>query len=365
MRRTIELAARGRGSTSPNPCVGAVLARGTATLGEGFHRRKGEAHAEVEAIESARRERNDVRGATLYASLEPCAHRGAVGPCTDAVLAAGIARVVIGTPDPNAVAAGGAARLRDAGIAVEIADDPRAVLLIEDFAVATNADRPYLRLKMASSLDGYVAAAPGSSWLTGEEAREFVRELRASYDAVMVGAGTVRVDDPQLTVRPPRSRQRPYVRVVACEEQPVPLDRRIFADVDGYARTIVLAPAGSREKFRALEAIADVAYAGDDDAAQLDLRAALETLKERGISSVLCEGGPTLAARLLEAGLVDRLDWIVAPIVLASDHALPALARKANLAASVAPFSFDTVERLGDDVLFSARISKGAACSPA
>lgn len=328
-----------------------MLVRGATTLGEGFHRRRGEPHAEVEALRAAGPE--NVAGATAYVSLEPCDHEGLTPPCSRALIEAAVARVVVGAPEPHGKASGGAARLRAAGIAVEFADDMWAHDLVEDFRIAGAAQRPYVRVKMAASLDGYVAAHPGAHWLTGDRAREFVRELRASYDAVMVGAGTVRADDPQLTVRPPRARRKPYVRVVACGREAPPATRRIFALEEGYAPTIVLAPAGARERFAPLEAAANVIYAGAADAQTLDLAAGLEALKATGISSVLCEGGPTLAGALLEARLADRLDWLVAPVLLAGERAVPAVAGKAATAAS---FRFDRAERLGDDVWLSAAL---------
>jgi diaminohydroxyphosphoribosylaminopyrimidine deaminase/5-amino-6-(5-phosphoribosylamino)uracil reductase len=357
LRRACELAARGSGSTSPNPAVGAVVALGARTLGEGYHHARGEAHAEVEALRAARDA--DVRGATLYVTLEPCDHAGLTPPCTRAVIEAGIARVVIGAPDPNPKTAGaGIARLRAAGLAVDVLEDEWARRLIEDFEVWVRASRPYVRLKLAASLDGYVAAEPGPAWLTGVRAREYVRELRAAHDAVLVGAGTVRVDDPQLTVRPPRARRRPYVRVVACERAPVPAERRMFAPLEGYARSVVLAPAGLRARFAPLEAIADVLYAGGPDAFELDLAAALTALKAHGIASVLCEGGPTLAARLLARGLVDRLDWLVAPLLLRNPRAVPALG-EADVRAGFAALRFERVERLDDDLLVSAKLLGG------
>lgn len=357
MRRACELAERGRGNTAPNPAVGAVIVRDARTLGEGFHHRRGEAHAEVEALRAA----GNARGATAYVSLEPCNHHGATPPCSEALIAAGIARVVVGAADPNPrTAGGGFARLREAGIEVELADDARARAQIEPFAFAIAHARPYVHLKLAASLDGYVAPEPGSHWLTGETAREHVRELRAGYDAVMVGAGTVRSDDPQLTVRPPRTRLRPYVRVVACEDAPIPADRRVLLDPaqgEGvtYAPTILLAPAGARAAFAPLEASADVIYVGASDALRLDLTAALRTLKARGITSVLCEGGPTLAGRLLALRLVDRLDWLVAPVLLANERAVPAL-RGADLRRAARGWRFDRVERLGDDLRLSAAL---------
>ncbi|MFY9779528.1 MAG: bifunctional diaminohydroxyphosphoribosylaminopyrimidine deaminase/5-amino-6-(5-phosphoribosylamino)uracil reductase RibD, partial [Candidatus Baltobacteraceae bacterium] len=301
----------------------------------------------------------DLRGATLYVTLEPCAHTGLTPPCTRAAIEAGFARVVVGALDPNPKTAGaGVARLREAGIAVDVVEDPWARALIEDFTVAVRASRPYVRLKLAASLDGYVAAEPGSAWLTGARAREYVRELRAAHDAVLVGAGTVRVDDPQLTVRPPRARRRPYVRVVACESAPVPAGSRVFAPLEGYARSVVLAPAGLCADFAALEEVADVLYAGESDARQLDLTAALVELKAYGVASVLCEGGPTLAARLLARGLADRLDWLIAPTLLRNPRALPALG-DADVRAGFSALRFERVERLGEDLLVSVDLSGG------
>ncbi len=332
--------------------------RGSQTLGEGFHRARGRAHAEVEALAAAREAGADVRGATAYVSLEPCDHHGLTPPCSLALAQAELARVVIGARDPNPRTDGaGIARLRAAGLVVEVAGDSAAAALVEDFAVAVRGDRPYVHLKLAASLDGYVAPALGPYWLTGARARERVRELRARYDGVLVGAGTVRIDNPHLTVRPPRSRRRPYVRIVACERAPIPAESNVFASADGYAKTIVLAPAGAKDAFAPLEEVADVLYAGAAAAPQLDLDDALRALRERGLTSVLCEGGPTLAARLLERGLVDRIDWLVAPRLLANEHAVPALAG-ADVAGAIGAFTFERVERLGDDLLVALHLGE-------
>ena len=340
--------------------MGAAIVKGDRTIGEGWHHRYGDAHAEVEALRAAAAAREDPQGATMYVSLEPCNHQGKTPPCSEAVVRAGIARVVVGALDPNPrTAGGGVARLREAGIEVEVAGDAAALAVIEPFAVAIRGRRPYVAVKLASSLDGCVAPRPGPYWLTGEAVRAYVRDLRGQYDAVMVGAGTVRIDDPKLTPRPHRSRLRPYVRVVACESDSVPPDRAIFQRPAGapgaYAPTIVLAPAGLRARFAALEQIADVAYAGDDGATTLDLGCALEVLHARGIGSVLCEGGPTLAGRLIAAGLVDRLIWFVAPVLLRNDAAVPVVAG-ADMSRLTQGWRFDAVERLGDDVMMSARL---------
>jgi len=340
--------------------VGAVIVRDGRTLGEGYHHRRGEAHAEVEALRAAHADGFDVRGATAYVTLEPCDHHGRTPPCSQALVEAGVARVVIGALDPNPrTARSGVARLQAAGIAVDVFDDPVAHALIERFAFTITADRPFLTLKMAMSLDGAIAPAPGPYWLTGEAAKERVRDLRFEYDAVMVGAGTIRIDDPQLTVRPHRTRRKPYVRIIVCETDAVPSASRVFvapadAPAGAYARTIVLAPRGVRERFAELENVADVIYVGTDER-ELDLAAALRALREREITSVLCEGGPTLAGRLLERGLVQRVVWLVAPRFIRSATAVPVLAG-ADLSAASTGWTFDRVERVGEDIMLSARV---------
>jgi len=350
LERAYELAARGTGNTAPNPLVGAVVVRDGRIVGEGYHHRAGTPHAEVHAIAEA----GDVREATLYVSLEPCDHVGRTGACTQALLRAGVRRVVVGAVDPNPATNGrGIARLRESGVRVDVAGDEAARQLIEPVARAIRGDRPFVALKMAMSLDGAIAAMPGvREWLTGEAARNYVRELRVAYDAVMVGAGTVRVDDPQLTVRPAHDRLRPYVRIVACETDTVPQTSRVFEPVPGYERTIVLAPGGASDRMRNLAAVAEVVFVGNDDAHELDLAAALRALHARGLWSVLCEGGPTLAGRLVAAGLADRLVWVIAPLLLASERAVPVLAG-ADLAALHKRLRFDLVERVGDDVVLS------------
>jgi diaminohydroxyphosphoribosylaminopyrimidine deaminase / 5-amino-6-(5-phosphoribosylamino)uracil reductase len=351
----------------PNPPVGCVLVRDGVTLGEGWHHRRGEPHAETEALRDARVRGNDVRGATAYVTLEPCNHFGRTPPCTEALVAAQVAHVVVGALDPNPkTAESGVRRLREAGIEVDLVDDAASQALIERFRWTIAHDRPYVTLKMAASLDGYVAPRAGAQqWLTGPLARERVRDLRIEHDAVMVGAGTIRVDDAQLTVRPHATRRKPYARVVVCETDTIPPTSRVLAPppdapLGAYRPTVVLAPRGAREKFAELERFADVLYAGDEDAQELDLAAALVALRERDISTVLCEGGPTLAGRLLARGLVQRVVWLIAPTFLRSETAVPALAG-ADLAGANG-WRFDRSERVGDDMLLSADLT---SCSPA
>jgi diaminohydroxyphosphoribosylaminopyrimidine deaminase/5-amino-6-(5-phosphoribosylamino)uracil reductase len=352
LERAYELAERGAGSTSPNPAVGAVVVRDGEIVGEGYHHRAGEPHAEVHALRMAGER---ARGATLYVSLEPCNHFGRTPPCSHAVFESGIARVVIGAADPNPKTDGkGAQYLRARGIEVDIAGDVRAQRIVEPFARAIRSKRPYVTLKMAMSMDGFVASKPGrQEWLTGSEARDYVRELRIAHDAVAVGAGTVRVDDPQLTVRPPHRRMREYFRVVMCETDTIDASSMVFVPEEGYAQTIVLAPAGARERFSNLTPAADLLFIGDGRTMQLEVSAALEALYARGITSVLCEGGPTFAGHLLNRRLVDRLVWLVAPRLLRTGEAVPVVA--AGDLSSVRGLRFDGVERLGADLLISGR----------
>ena len=297
-------------------------------------------------------------GATLYVSLEPCDHTGLTPPCTRAAVEAGIARVVVGVADPNPRTNGaGIHRLREAGIRVDIVNDDRAKQLIAAFAVSIALDRPFVTLKMAASLDGCVAPRPGSYWLTGETSRSFVRRLRTEHDAVMVGGGTVSVDDPSLTVRPPHARRVPYVRACICDGRPVATDRRIFSPAKGYATTMVLA-AGQRRHFGQLDAVANVIYVGEETAAAVDVRAALVTMKERGISSVLCEGGPRLAARLLSADVVDRVEWLVAPVFFGTAEAVRSLDGARGLDRQ--RWQIVAQERLGEDLRLSLRPVPGA-----
>jgi diaminohydroxyphosphoribosylaminopyrimidine deaminase/5-amino-6-(5-phosphoribosylamino)uracil reductase len=335
LARAYELAARGRGNTSPNPNVGAVFVRDGAVIGEGYHHKAGEAHAEIEALRAA----GDVTSATLYVSLEPCAHEGRTGSCARALAPLGLARVVIGTLDPNPLTHGmGAQMLRDAGAIVELADDDEARRLIEPFAVAIERERPFVSLKMAISLDGFAAAGAGvRTQLTGDAWSAYVRDLRAAHDAVMVGAGTVRVDDPLLTVRPPRKRLRPYVRIVVEGREPIPPRSRVLAPVAGYAPTIVLSAEGDGE---------------------LDLDAAMDELYRQGIRSILCEGGPVLATALIERDLVDRFYWAIAPVML-GPQGVPALSPTSPVTNGRA-LLFDTIERFDNDVMLS---GKFAPCS--
>jgi diaminohydroxyphosphoribosylaminopyrimidine deaminase/5-amino-6-(5-phosphoribosylamino)uracil reductase len=350
LARACELAARAVGDTAPNPPVGAVLVRDGTIVGEGYHHRAGDAHAEVHALRDAG---DRARGATLYVSLEPCAHVGRTPPCTIAVIAAGVTRVVAGTSDPTGH--GGAQQLRDAGVECIVADDARARDLIEMFAGSFPLDRPFVGIKMAMSVDGFIAKRAGvREQLTGEPMRRRVRELRIAYDAVMVGAGTIRVDDPLLTVRPPHDRLRPYERVIVCGREPIPESSRILDVEQGYAKAIVLTTGTLAPQLESLRGRADVIAVGEADSGEVDLGLGLRALRDRGIYSVLCEGGPKLASRLIAEGLADRFYWAIAPRLIATGGAVPAFAAP-EMKERAPVLRFDRAERVGEDALLEGR----------
>lgn len=310
MARALRLAGRGAYTTRPNPMVGCVLAQGDQVVGEGWHQRKGGPHAEVFALEAAA---GRARGATAYVTLEPCAHTGSTGPCADALVAAGVARVVGAMRDPFPhVDGAGFERLAAAGIEVAVGlMEAQARLLNRGFLSRIERGRPWLRVKLATSLDGRSALASGDSkWISGEPARLDVQRWRARAGAILTGAGTVLVDDPQLTVR--LGDDTPFVpplRVVLDPGLATVARGRIRS---GDAPTLYLHAPDARMP-RGIEA--QHAHVAQRDG-YLDLAAVLELLAERGINEVQVEAGATLAGALLSAGLVDELLLYIAPVLL-------------------------------------------------
>jgi len=311
LQEAFELAERGRGSTHPNPLVGAVVVRGDAVVGRGWHLRPGEPHAEAIALAEAG---PAARGATLYCTLEPCSHQGKTPPCADALVAAGIARAVVALEDPNPQVNGsGLARLRAGGVRVELgaarwADRARAQNA--PFLKLHRSGLPLVTYKAAVTLDGKVAAAGGDArWISCPDSRRAVHELRATVDAVMVGAGTVRRDDPELTVR--LSEGRDPVRVVVTRRGVLPADAKLLATARDTPTIVVAERAGDAERRLVAARGAELVEIGDGG-----LRAALTALAERGLLDIMCEGGPTLAGALLADGLIDRVLLFVAPLVV-------------------------------------------------
>ena len=301
LERALELAERGRGTTYPNPVVGAVVTRDGKVVAEGWHERKGGPHAEVVALDAAGER---ARGATRYVTMEPCAHHGTTPPCTEAVLRAGVAKVVAGSLDPNPKARGGLDVLAEGGVEVELRDSFAARAQNEAWRTWVSQERPFVVLKLAQTLDGRVSVPGTNRWISGPDSRRRVHELRAQVDAVAVGMGTVRADNPQLTARD-----------VGAERQP---RRLVFGS----------------------------------GPAELEVRSGpladeLQALAREGVQSVLLEGGPTLATSFLREDFVDKLLLFVAPQVAGAGLTFaPELEDLVRL-------SHMTAERLGDDVLLT------------
>jgi diaminohydroxyphosphoribosylaminopyrimidine deaminase/5-amino-6-(5-phosphoribosylamino)uracil reductase len=314
MRRALELARRGWGSVQPNPMVGAVVVRGDRVVGEGYHERYGGPHAEVVALRAAG---EAARGATLYVTLEPCAHYGKTPPCVDAIMTAGIARVVYAAADPHTRARGGADRLREAGIEV-IADVERdaARVLNAAFYHMHEVGTPFVALKLAMSLDAGIAKAPGVyTALTGPAALAAMHGLRSGYDAILIGIGTALSDDPLLTVREAPVRTPP-VRIVADTHARLPLDSKLVQSIAEAPVWVLCAEDAPQDRVRALGAAGVRVLRVPRDRERIDINRALDTLDEEGIQTVFAEGGAELAGSLIGAALVQRMYIFLAPLFL-------------------------------------------------
>jgi diaminohydroxyphosphoribosylaminopyrimidine deaminase/5-amino-6-(5-phosphoribosylamino)uracil reductase len=343
MDRALALAWRGWGRVAPNPMVGAVLLREGQPVAEGYHAEFGGPHAEAAALAGGA----DARGATCVVTLEPCAHTGKTPPCVDALLAAGVSRVVIAGRDPDPAARGGIERLRAAGVAVELGPGARAAAALNAaFLWSTvRPERPFVAVKLATSFDGYLADHSGRSrWISGAEAREWVHWLRAGFDALAVGGRTALADDPQLTVRGPVVPRVPPARVIFAGRTELGPELQAFRPEVGGA-PVVVAP-----RARAHSAERILGEAGVRVLAADRLEDALRSLADTGVRSMLVEGGGRLVGALLDRGLVDRVYRITAPVWLG--RGTPAFA--AHAARALADASrWTVVERraLGDDTL--------------
>jgi diaminohydroxyphosphoribosylaminopyrimidine deaminase/5-amino-6-(5-phosphoribosylamino)uracil reductase len=391
LRRALELAEGGRGRVSPNPLVGAVIVRDGEVIGEGFHARLGDLHAERAALADCRERGEDPAAATMYVTLEPCAHTGRQPPCVDAILEAGISRVVIGSDDPSEKAAGrGPGILRDGGVEVELADGEEATaarLLNQPFRKHARTGLPLVTLKLAMSLDGRTTTQPGDSpWISSERSRELVHRWRAESDAIAVGIDTVLADDPLLTARPIPNEPSgaPYppmvgekrtgtdtrqpVRVVFDRQARLPLDSRLLQTLDEAPVLVVVSSDADATRRSALQ------DAGAEVLVADGIEAALSDLGRRGITSLFLEGGQTLASAFMAADQLDEARTFVAPILLggerragpvaAGDPPPPAVAKASSGAVPpTAPPARATalhneVETVGDDVLIRARMKE-------
>jgi diaminohydroxyphosphoribosylaminopyrimidine deaminase/5-amino-6-(5-phosphoribosylamino)uracil reductase len=334
LRRALELAERGRGWVSPNPLVGAVVVRDGAVVGEGFHAELGGLHAERAVLADCRERGEDPAGATMYVTLEPCAHQGRQPPCVEAVLEAGVARVVIASEDPSEKASGrGPGILRDGGVEVVFAAGAEAAdarLLNQPFRKHARTGLPLVTLKLAMSLDGRTTTAPGDSpWISGELSRALVHRWRAESDAIAAGIGTVLADDPLLTARAGTTAvsTRQPLRVIFDSQARLPLDSQLLATLDQSPVLVVASPDADPARLSALEnAGAELLVAGGATPADR-IPAALTDLGRRNITSLFLEGGRTLASSFQAADQLDETRTFVAPILLAPGPVGPAAAR--------------------------------------
>jgi len=361
MRHALALAERGAGLTSPNPMVGAVVVKDGAAVGEGFHRRAGGPHAEVEALAAAG-ERG--RGATLYVTLEPCNHHGRTPPCVEAVRAAGVARVVAATTDPNPrVAGGGAAALRAAGVRVDVGClEAEGRALNRVFFTATERQRPHVTLKWAMTLDGKIAASDGASrWITAEAARAEAHRLRSRADAVLVGIGTALADDPALDVRLGAPWPREPLRVVVDSRARLPAAARLIGAGTPSRAVVAIADAAPAERVARLVHRGATVLACKADGERVDVADLLARLFAMEVIGVLVEGGGALHASFVEAGLVDRVAAFVAPKVVGGATApTPVSGRGLDLPAALALESV-TVRPLGSDWLIEGDVARRSA----
>jgi diaminohydroxyphosphoribosylaminopyrimidine deaminase/5-amino-6-(5-phosphoribosylamino)uracil reductase len=363
LARAVELARNGTGAVRPNPVVGAVIVRDGEILGEGWHREYGGAHAEVNAIEACGME--DLTGATLYVSLEPCCHEGKTPPCTEAILQAGIRRVVVASDDPTEKASGrGLGILRDEGVEVLVAGGEVAAsarLLNQAFRKHARVGRPWVLFKSAMTLDGKVATRTGDSqWISGEDSRGLAHRWRAAVDAVVVGIGTALADDPQLTARPDGLAAEPGDqprRVVFDSLARIPPNSRLLAAAAEIPLTVVVSRAAARADTDALEAagVQVLVATGENEPARV--RSGLDQLGALGVASILLEGGPHLAGAFLDAGEIDEIRLFLAPLLLGGSAARDPLEGEGVERISEALRALTmSCESVGEDLLISARL---------
>jgi diaminohydroxyphosphoribosylaminopyrimidine deaminase / 5-amino-6-(5-phosphoribosylamino)uracil reductase len=337
---------------SPNPLVGAVIVRDGRVIGEGFHAELGDLHAERAALGDCRERGEDAAGATMYVTLEPCAHQGRQPPCVEAILEVGIGRVVIASDDPSEKAAGrGPGILRDGGVEVAFATGAEATAarrLNQPFRKHARTGLPLVILKMAMSLDGQTTTAPGDSpWISGEQSRGLVHKWRAESDAIVIGIGTALADDPLLTARIDGGRQP--LRVIFDSKARLPLDSKLLTTLDQTSVLLVAASDAPSGRVSALEA------AGAEVLRSNGIESALRELGARNITSLFLEGGRTLAASFLSADLIDESRTFIAPILLGDDHG----PRRAGPVAAARVTALESaVEQIGEDALVTARFKE-------
>jgi len=344
MRRALALAQQGWGQTAPNPMVGAVVVRDGAVVGEGYHARYGEAHAEVIALKAAG---DRAQGSTMYVTLEPCNHFGKMPPCTEAIIEARVNRVVIASADPTALAGGGARHLADYGVQVDFGVEEAAALELNApfFFAATNPKRPWVTLKLALSSDGRMNDPSGERrWISNEQSRAEVQRIRANVDAIAVGLGTVKADDPQLTARGSIRPRVPPLRIVFDRDAETPLESNLV-------RTARETPTAIFAHHPPITRLAALHNARVDVFEAEDLPAALDALRGFEIQHLLVEGGARIAQEFLTRKLVDRLIIFQSPITLGTDAVTPFNGSQSDVREWLASLSIIRRAELGEDVM--------------
>ena len=359
MRRALDLAARAKGRTSPNPMVGALVVKGGDLLGEGLHAYAGSDHAEVVALDEAG---PAAQGATLYVSLEPCCHHGRTPPCVERIVQAGIRRVVAACEDPNpAVCGKGLAALRAAGIPVEVGClAEEAARLNEAFFKHVRTGRPLITLKVAASLDGKIATRTGDSrWITGESARRHVHQLRNEVDAVLVGIGTILRDDPLLTTRLGIADQRDPIRVIVDNLARLPLRAKVVNRASTAPTILAVSQTAPRGKIEALEREGIQVLVVENSPRRVSLERLVEVLGKRGILSVMIEGGAEINASALREGIVDKVCIFLAPMLIGGKTAPTAVGGEGiEEIGQALRLRESRVERYDDDILVEGYIAR-------
>lgn len=357
MREALVLAEHGRGRTSPNPLVGAVVVNDNRIVGRGWHHKAGTAHAEVHALADAGKL---AKGATVYVTLEPCSHYGRTGPCTEELIRQGVKKVVIAISDPNPLVVGqGLSRLRDAGIeVVEGVLAHEAARQNDIFLKWITSGKPFITLKTAMTLDGKIAAHTGHSrWITGPESRHYVHHLRNQYDAILVGIGTVLADNPQLTVRLPEGGKNP-IRIILDSHGRTPLTAHVITD--SQATTIIaVTPKAPPKRLQALSQAGAEVLIIPEGPTGIDLQALFSELGKRLITSILVEGGASINGAILDATLADKLYWFIAPKIIGGNNAFSPVGGRGRASMDEALELEETVwQTMGADMLLTAYFTR-------
>lgn len=352
MQLALELAARGQGTTSPNPMVGAVIVKDGKIIGRGYHKAAGSAHAEVSAIDDAG---NAARGATLYVTLEPCNHTGRTPPCTEKILNAGIGRVVVAMQDPNPDVRGGGNRyLSEKGIDVITGVcKTKAMLLNESFIKYVTTGRPFVTLKWAATLDGRIATSTGDSrWVTGAESRAFVHRMRHASDAILVGINTVRQDDPSLTARLEKTAGKDPTRIVLDTTLSIATNAKMLNQRSNAGTFIITGNNISEKKKKKIESLGARVITAQLKKKRIDIEALMSRLGKMEITSLLIEGGGEIIASALEAGIVDKVNLFYAPKILGGNDGVPVCRGKGPEKMSSAIHVKDVgLHRFGEDIM--------------